>query len=330
MFMIMLITLTLVACGNGDAEGDTKELRVGIVVGDWSNQYAGLDEWAKKVENETNGSVKLTIYPDGQLGGEREMLESVQNDSLDIAIVSSFVYGNFVPEAAVIDIPYLVSDYDEAEKLFDGPFGQRVREIMTENGMRNLAWGHNDFRVFGNSKHTIESPEDLSGLKMRVPESKLTSDWYASLGASPTTMPFTDVYTALQQGVVDGQESGAFMVYSTNFYDYQPYLTVSNHQYSPVGYFVSDSAWEKLSEGEREILTTTALETAEINREFTRKTTQEALDDMEDEGVEITILSDESLNQFRETNDEIIEAAREIAGDEITDLILEESGKISN
>lgn len=335
-----LFMLVLAACGgedntsneNGTNEASNEselDLKVGIVVGDWSNQYAGLDEWVELVEEETDGRIKLTIYPDGQLGGERELLESVQNNTLDIGVVSSFVFANFVPETAVIDIPYIVSNFDDAEALFDGPFGDRVSEVMTEKGLRNLAWGHNDFRVFANNKHAIESPDDLSGLKMRVPESNITSEWYQSLGASPTTMPFTDVYTALQQGVVDGQESGPFMVYSAKFYEYQKHLTTSNHQYSPIGYFISDDAWNKLSADDQEIISTTVLKAAELNRENTRETAQKALEQMEAEGVEITTLTDEALQQFRETNKPLIEKARGIAGDELTDLILEESAKFN-
>lgn len=338
-FLTLSFVVFLVACGgensqqgetesNENADSDSEiNFNIGIVVGDWSNQYAGLDEWVEKVEEGSDGRIKMTVYPDGQLGGERELLESVQNNTLDIGVVSSFVFANFVPETAIMDIPFLVSDFDEAESLYDGPFGDSIREIMIENKLRSLAWGHNDFRVFANNKHAISSPEDLSGLKMRVPESNITSEWYQSLGASPTTMPFTDVYTALQQGVVDGQESGPFMVYSAKFYEYQKHLTVSNHQYSPIGYFISDEAWNKLSEEDQELLQRTALKAAEINRQNTRDTAEEALKLMEEEGVEITTLTEDEINAFRETNKPMFDKARGISGDELTDLLIQETSK---
>lgn len=338
----ILITLTLAlflvilgACGGSEKEddkdtetssGEEIDLKVGIVVGDWSPHYEAAVSWSEALEEETNGQVKLSIYPDGQVGGEREMMESVQNGSLDIGLLSSVVYANFEPKMSVLDIPYLVSSFEEAEELMDGEVGEHLSELMLDKGIRNLAWAHNDFRIITNSKNAIESPEDLSGIKMRVPESKVLTDWFQEQGALSTPMPFPDIYAALQQGVVDGQDNGPILTFAGKFHEHQDYLSVTNHQYSPVGFFISEDVWSDLPEDIQEILQSTALDAAEVEREAIRNFNQFAIDSMEEAGLEVVKPSDELVEEFKKSTDPFIDQVREIAGDELTDLILEEAG----
>lgn len=312
------------ASGGGD--GETVELRLGVVVGDWSPHYKGAQAWSDSLSEKTDGRIQLTVYPDGQLGGEREMMEAVQNGSLDIGLISSSVYAAFEPEMSVIDIPFLVSSFDEAEELMDGPAGEELTSIMQENGLRNLAWGHNDFRVITNNKQAIESPEDISNLKMRVPESKVLADWYTELGAQATPMPFPDIYTALQQGVVDGQDNGPILSFAAKFYEHQDFLTVSNHQYSPIGFFISEQTWEKLSDEDKEIMEETAIEAAEVERQAIRKFNETAITSMEEAGLETFYPTEEDIERFKETTNPFINQIRQEAGDDLVDLVLQEAG----
>src|SRR5690625_470166 len=212
MMIVSLALIALAACGgsgetesedegatedSGTSEMEEVELKVGLVVGDWSPHYKAAEAWSEALDEQSDGKVKLTIYPDGQLGGEREMMEAVQNGTLDIGLLSSVVYANFEPKMSVLEIPYLVSTFEEAEALMDGEVGEKLSELMLENGIRNLAWAHNDFRIITNNKTEITTPDDLSGVKMRVPESKILTDWFQDEGALAQQMPFPDIYTAL-------------------------------------------------------------------------------------------------------------------------------------
>ena len=336
LLMVMIFGVVLLtACGNEETEsvtgasGDTVEpleLRVGVVVGDWSPHYQGAQAWADALDEKTDGQIKLTVFPDGQLGGEREMLEAVQNGSLDIGLISSSVYSVFEPKMSVIDIPFLVSSFDEAEALMDSEAGEELSALMLEKGIRNLAWGHNDFRVITNNKQAIEKPEDLSGIKMRVPESKVLADWYSELGTMATPMPFPDIYAALQQGVVDGQDNGPILSYAAKFFEHQDYLTVSNHQYSPIGFFISESVWSGLSESQKEALEETAKEAAEVERQAIREFNETSITAMEEAGVETFHPSEEERAVFKETTTKFIDQIREEAGEDLTNLVLQEAG----
>ena len=336
--MMMASALVLAACGddttteetNGGAatteDDEPVELRIGVVVGDWSPHYQGAQAWADALDEQTDGNISLTVFPDGQLGGEREMLEAVQNGSLDLGLISSAVYSIFEPAMSVIDIPFLVSDFDEAEALMDGPAGEELSALMLENGIRNLAWGHNDFRVITNNNRAVETPEDLSGVKMRVPESKVLADWYAELGTMATPMPFPDIYAALQQGVVDGQDNGPILSYAARFFEHQDYLAVTNHQYSPIGFFISERVWENLSENQQEVLQSTALEAAEVERQAIRDFNETSITSMEEEGLEVFHPTDEEREAFKDTTTHLVDEIRAEAGDELTDLVIQEAG----
>ncbi|WP_203341077.1 TRAP transporter substrate-binding protein [Planococcus beijingensis] len=330
-FGIILLT----ACGNEETEGATGtsgdsveplELRVGVVVGDWSPHYQGAQAWADALDEKTDGQIKMTVFPDGQLGGEREMLEAIQNGSLDIGLISSSVFSVFEPKMAVIDIPFLVSSFDEAETLMDSKAGEELSALMLEKGIRNLAWGHNDFRVITNNKQAIEKPEDLAAVKMRVPESKVLADWYSELGSMATPMPFPDIYAALQQGVVDGQDNGPILSYAAKFFEHQDYLTVSNHQYSPLGFFISESVWSGLSDAQKEALEETAKEASEVERQAIREFNETSIAAMEEAGVETFKPNEEERAAFKETSSIFIDQIRKEAGEDLTNLVLQEAG----
>lgn len=313
--------------GNNEAaDYEELELRVGLVVGDWSPHYQAAEAWAEMLEEETDGNISIAIFPDGQIGGEREMMEAVQNGTLDIGLLSSVVYANFEPKMSVLEIPYLVSTFDEAEALMDSEVGDKLNELMLDKGIRNLAWAHNDFRIITNNQQEIKEPADLSGIKMRVPESKILADWFQKQDSLATPMPFPDIYTALQQGVVDGQDNGPILTFAAKFHEHQDYLIVSNHQYSPVGFFISEQVWETLSEDVQDLLARTAVEAAEVEREAIRTMNEQAIAAMEEEGVEVFYPEEEDLDKFKETTDPFIEEIRKIAGDELTDFVLEQAG----
>lgn len=309
-----------------DVEFDELELRVGLVVGDWSPHYQAVEAWSEILEKKSDGKITLAIYPDGQLGGEREMMEAVQNGTLDVGLLSSVVYANFEPKMSVLEIPYLVSTFEEAETLMDGEVGEKLSELMLAKGIRNLAWAHNDFRIISNNKNPIQTPSDLSGVKMRVPESKVLADWFQNQGSLAIPMPFPDIYTALQQGVIDGQDNGPILTFAAKFFEHQDYLTVSNHQYSPVGFFISEKVWQTLPENVKELLATTAVDAAKIEREAIREMNAHAIKSMEEAGVKVFYPEASDLEKFKETTDPLIEEIRQIAGDELTDFVLEKAG----
>lgn len=331
LLFVSLLGLLLVACssgssgegeGNASSSGETIVIKGGLTVGDWAPHHVALAKLKEVVEGNSDDMV-VEIYPDSQLGGEREMLEGVQQGSLEFAAISSSVFAAFDERFTAIDIPYLVTNFDEAEEMMDGPVGEELETMFEEIGMKVLAWAHNDFRIISNSVRPLHHPDDLNGIKMRVAESQVLTSWYTNQGALSTTLPFPDVYNGLQQGVVDGQDNGPILTFASKFTEHQDYVTVTNHQYSPIGFFINLDLWNSLSVEQQEVLQLAANEAAIAEREAIKEFRDMSFQEMENEGVEVIHLSEDELEPWVQTREEIIEELSN-KDNPLLDLVLEE------
>ena len=182
-------------------------LKMNISVSQNSHYGAAVDAFAREVEKRTDGRYKVQNFYSGALGAERESVEALQLGTLDLTMTSTGPIPNFVPEVAILDIPFLFRDYAHARAVLDGPIGQDMLQRFPPKGLVALAWGENGFRHMTNSKRQVILPDDLKGLKMRTMENPVHIQAYKQFGIIPTPMAFTEVFTALQQGTVDGQEN---------------------------------------------------------------------------------------------------------------------------
>lgn len=227
--------------------------------------------FAEEVEQLTNGRYKVDIFPSGALGGEREMVESVQLGTLDLVIASTGPVGNFVPETLITDIPFLFRNYDHARNTLDGPIGQDILAKFPSKGLIALAWGENGFRHLTNSRRPINTPEDMRGLKVRTMENTVHMTAFRAMGAAPTPMAFPELFTALQQGTVDGQENPVAVITASKFGQVQKFLTMSGHVYSPALYLAAPATYNAMSEADRKHF----LQAAKVGAQAMRKRVQE-------------------------------------------------------
>src|SRR6185436_9989970 len=195
------------------ANGQTT-LKMNISVAQNSHYGVAIDTFAREVEKRTTGRYKIQNFYSGALGAERESIEALQLGTLDLTMTSTGPVPNFVPDIAILDIPFLFRDYAHARAVLDGPIGQDLLKKFEPKGIHALAWGENGFRNMTNSKHPVNGPEDLKGLKMRTMENPGHIQAYRAFGIIPTPMAFTEVFTALQQGTVDGQENPVSVITS--------------------------------------------------------------------------------------------------------------------
>ncbi|MCM2562088.1 TRAP transporter substrate-binding protein [Lutimaribacter sp. EGI FJ00015] len=186
--------------------------------------------------------------PAGQLGGERDMIEGLQIGSMDVVITSTGPLGNFVPEIYALDLPFLFRDYDHARTVLDGEIGQELLDKIGENNLVGLAWSENGFRHVTNSQRPVRTPEDLEGLKLRTMENQVHMAAFEGMGAAPTPMAFPELFTALQQGVVDGQENPVTVITSAKFWEVQDYVSLTGHVYSPAVVLASPILFDGLTE----------------------------------------------------------------------------------
>lgn len=226
-------------------------LKIGYTATNDSHYGVAANVFGEELAKRTNGRYKLQQFPSSALGGEREMIEAVQLGTQDLVITSTGPVGNFVADTRLFDIPFLFRDYEHARKVLDGPIGQAVLKKFPGKGLIGLAWLENGFRHVTNSKHPVNGPEDLKGLKIRTMENKVHMEAFKTLGALPTPMAMNELFTALQQGTVDGQENPVPVILSNKLYTVQKNVSLTGHVYSPAMLLMSPEIWNKLSEADR-------------------------------------------------------------------------------
>ena len=241
-------------------------MRISISIAQNSHQGAAIDTFAKEVEKRTAGRYKIQTFYSGSLGGERESIEAVQLGTQALAFSSSGPVPNFVPETKILDIPFLFRDKAHARAVLDGPIGQEMLAKFDSKGFKALAWGENGMRHMTNSKRSINGPEDLKGLKMRTMENPVHVAAYKGLGIVTTPMAFPEVFTALQQGTVDGQENPLSVIMASKFDQVQKYLTLTGHVYSPGIFLMNKEAFDKLSAADKQAFLDAAKEGVKANR----------------------------------------------------------------
>lgn len=228
-------------------------LKLGYATAATSHYGVGSTVFCDDIEKGTQGRYKCQQFPASALGGEREMIEAVQLGTLDIVNTSTGPVGNFVPEVKIVDIPFLFRDYDHARKVLDGAIGQDILTKFPSKGLVALGWTENGFRHMTNNKQPIVKPSDAAGLKMRTMENKVHMDGYRTFGIQPTPMAFPEVFGALQQGTVDGQENPIPVILASKFSQVQKHLSLTGHVYSPGLLITSPRLMNKLSDADKKV-----------------------------------------------------------------------------
>ena len=241
-------------------------MRISISIAQNSHQGVAIDTFAKEVDKRTNGRIKIQPFYSGSLGGERESIEAVQLGTQELTFTSTGPIPNFVPETRILDIPFLFRDKAHAHAVLDGPIGQELLTKFDAKGMKALAWGENGVRHMTNSRRPVLTPADLKGLKMRTMENPVHIAAYKAFGIITTPMAFPEVFTALQQGTVDGQENPLSVIMSSKFDQVQKYMSLTGHVYSPAVFLMNKAAFDKLTAGDKQVFMDAAKEGVKANR----------------------------------------------------------------
>ncbi|MFC7411037.1 TRAP transporter substrate-binding protein [Hydrogenophaga atypica] len=252
-----------------------------------SHYGVGSTAFCDEVEKGTQGRYKCQQFPNAALGGEREMIEAVQLGTQDLANVSTGALGNFVPEVKIVDIPFLFRDYAHARKVMDGEFGQDLLKKMTAKGIVGLAWTENGFRHMTNSKRAINQASDANGLKMRTMENKVHMEGYKTFGILPTPMAWPEVFTALQQGTVDGQENPIPVILSAKLSQVQKHLSLTNHVYSPAVLIVAPNIWNKLNDADKKVFSEAAKKGAAAQRKKVNDDEANGIAELKKDGMQV-------------------------------------------
>jgi tripartite ATP-independent transporter DctP family solute receptor len=281
-----LIALALFGLGVASVQAQTV-LKIGYATSQTSHYGVGSTVFCDDIEKGTQGRYKCQQFPNSALGGEREMIEAVQLGTLDVVNTSTGPVGNFVPEVKIVDIPFLFRDYDHARKVMDGPIGQDILTKFPSKGLVALSWTENGFRHMTNNKRPIVKPEDAAGLKMRTMENKVHMDGYRAFGIQPTPMAFPEVFGALQQGTVDGQENPIPVILASKFSQVQKYLSLTGHVYSPALLITSPRVMNKLSDADKKVFYDAAKHATVEQRKKVNEDEANGIAQLEKEGMTV-------------------------------------------
>ena len=251
MIMVLAFALVAVGCGGGDDQGSTGNGDQEVITLHWGatsspeHSYATVAQpFIDAVKERTNGTVIISAEFAGVHGGERQMTESVMRGDLDMEMTSDVGLAALFPDLGFTQLPFLFKDYDDVDaRYLNGWMAEVIEERLAERGIIVLGWGENDYRALTNSKHPISKPEDMVGLKIRVPEIPMYIKWFEGMGTLPTPMAVTELPTALQQKTIDGQDNGAILTWSYGYYQFQPYMTKLQHIYSGTTLIISEKTW---------------------------------------------------------------------------------------
>lgn len=291
------------------------KIKVGFISPQEHGYTMGLEGYAKKLEEATNGQVKLELFGNGQLGGEREMTEQIQLGTLDMGLITSGPVGNFVPELSVLEMPFIFRDLDHVYKTLDGEIGQELLSKLEDSGIKGLALWENGMRHLSNNKRPIQTPEDVKGLKMRTIENDIFVDTFKALGADATPIAFPEVYTSFQQGVVDGFDAAYGVFESSKMYEVQKQWTELNIFYSTGVLMINKEKFDSLPANVQEAMVKLGLEVAPEQRKLSQELEKKQKANMAANGVQMIDLKDVNIELFREAVQPVYEKHSSRFGD---------------
>jgi tripartite ATP-independent transporter DctP family solute receptor len=322
--LVCFVFLTVGCVGSGEKadKGEFKaQLKLASATPMTHTYNQGASKFADLVKERSNGRIQVTVYPDGQLGkGERELLEAVQQGTIDIYVGSTGPIGGFSPTIGILDIPFMFNNYEHVDKVLDGPIGQQLLDDLEKAQFKALAFWENGFRNLTNSRRAVRVPADAKGLKIRTMENKVHIAAWKAAGVNPVPMAWGEVYGALQQKTIDGQENPIAVIYSVKLNEVQKYLSLTQHVYSPAVLIVSLKKWQSIPKPDQEMLFKTAREVAQYQRKLGRDMEEKQITELSAKGMKVEKKIDKAA--WRKAMQPAISSVAEQFGKEKVDAIL--------
>ena len=300
-FVSLLVIIVVIAFGyilwkKTIAPPEIIQVKLGVVTKPGSAQNIAAEKFKELIEQRSNGDIKIQIFHSASLGNETEILQQVQMNTIQMAIVTGGPFDTFDPMARVINYPFLFKDYAQVDKILDGPLGAELLKSLEGSNFKGLCFSENGFRNLTNNKRPVKSPEDIKGLKVRVMASAIHKAIWRALGANPTPMPWP-IYTELEQGVIDGQENPLWVMEVYKFYEIQKYMTLTRHVYSYHIDVASLQWWNTLDANNQKIIQEAMYDAAVFQRKDNRSKNAARLQFLKEKGMQVEENPD--INAFR-------------------------------
>ena len=260
----------------------------------------GAQKFADIVAAKSGGKITVSVFPGGALGGDAPNVSALQGGTIEFVLLNSGILASQVKDFEVYDFPFMFANGQESDAVVDGPFGQKMHAKLGDKGIVGLAYFELGFRNITNSRKAITTVEDIAGLKLRVIPNAINVDWVKALGANPTPMAFPEVYAALEQKAIDGQENPLNVILANKFAEVQKHLAITNHQYNPQSLIFSKKIWDTLSADEKKILQDAANEANKFQRQVSREMAGSTLDQLKKAGMQVTEFSPAEQAKLRD------------------------------
>lgn len=323
--LILAVSLVLAGCGGDKKETaarKTVRMKMSVTSAESSPWTKGAQKWAELVKERTKGRILIQVFSNEQLssGNQPKGIEQLRNGVTDASFHSTIIYSVLDPKFSVISMPWIIPDLASVDKALKGSGGEKINELLRSKGIEPLGFGENGFRQLTNSKRAIVTPDDMKGLKIRIPSMKMYIDLYKALGADPTVMNFAEVFTALQQGTIDGQENPVPTIYTSKIHEVQKHLTVWNYSYDPIVLGVNKKLWDSFDKETQDILRQAAKEACEYQIKVNREEEAQQLADMKAKGVTVTTLTPAQVKAFQDKMGPVYAAHEEAIGKDLLDI----------
>jgi len=301
------------------------ELKFSIGTTQAGAQYRGLEYFKKIVEERSGGHIQVKLFHSAQLGDDLQAVSSLQAGTLEMTAPSTSPLVGMLPEFAVFDLPFLFPNTEVADRVLDGEIGQKILANASGKGFVAIGWAENGYRQLTNKNKAVQSPDDLAGLKIRTMQNPIHIDIWRTLGANPTPMSFAELFTALEQGVVDGQENPWITISASRFNEVQPYAVETNHVYTPFITLVSERFWNKLPADYQQLIVEAAHDMAIYQRQVSRSLNSQLKAELKAAGMNISELTPEQVKVFQTKLQPVYDKWKEQIGAELLASILKES-----
>ena len=331
LFLLIFAVLGGGLFAGGQQEGGEKtySITAGIGLNDKSAQYEALEYFKELVEENSDGRITVDLYHSSQLGDDREMMEALQRGEQEMTCPSTAPIAPFVKEYGVFDLPFLFPTNESADYVLDGEIGQELLDKLSDIGIKGLVYWENGYRNLTNSVRAVSSPEDVEGMKVRTMENPMHLDAWRAMGANPTPMAFGELFSAMQQGVVDGQENPWGTIYLQNFFEVQDYATDTGHVYSPFVLMIAQSFWDNLPADLQDVVMDAAVKSRDENRELNRRYNREYLEELKDV-MTVTELTPEQKAQFQSAVQPVYDKYSDEIGQDLIDGVMAEIDDFQN
>ncbi len=316
-FLLALVALAMAVCIPAHA-ADKVVLKLGHIAEPVHPYGQGAEKFAQLVAEKSNGEIEVQVFPSSQLGGQKDLIEGLIFGTVDMALVGTAVLGQFQPQISIFDLPFLFKDRAHAYVSLD-TVGMEIGKELEPKGIKLLGYMENGIRHVTNNVRPVKTPADMEGLKIRVMTNKTYVEMMKALGASPTPMAFGELYSAMQQGTVDGQENPSAHIWTKRFFEVQKYASKTAHAYSPEPLVISMMAWSRLNEKQQAILTEAAKEAIAWQRELSEKMDREYWDKIIATGKMEVI--DVDREQFAEATKPVYAMFADVVGQDNIDKI---------